>query len=405
MRAQPDVALLAPYPLAGERHGGHSGVASYTANLAHALAADGVRVVVVANTLDDCPDEPTEFRDGDVDVVRRYPLGASALPTAAQAVADVGAEVVHLQWELFLYGGSRALPGLFPALMRLRRSDATLVTTMHQVLDPSEIDSRMTALHRIGVPAAVARLGMGSVQHAVHGAADATIVHEQPFQRLVPGSHLIPHGIETTDPIDRQIARHRLGLDDRLVVLCFGFLAPYKGLELVSAAAALTGSDVQVVFAGGEHPRLAAAAEQTGFGDELQRRCDGAARFTGWVADEDVGPWFSAADIALFPYPKPFSASGALALALAHGTPVMLSPALARCVGAPSVLACAMEPVALAGELDRCAADRSLLAERSGWTEVLAAERRWPSVARRHVELYEEVRNGRHPSGRSLRAA
>ena len=34
----PDVALVSPYPTRGERHGGASGVASYTANLAHALS-------------------------------------------------------------------------------------------------------------------------------------------------------------------------------------------------------------------------------------------------------------------------------------------------------------------------------------------------------------------------------
>ena len=48
MPMRPDVALIAPYPPAGERHGGHSGVASYTANLAHGLAAAGLDVEVVA---------------------------------------------------------------------------------------------------------------------------------------------------------------------------------------------------------------------------------------------------------------------------------------------------------------------------------------------------------------------
>ena len=67
------------------------------------------------------------------------------------------------------------------------------------------------------------------------------------------------------------------------------------------------------------------------------------ATFTGWVPDEDVTAWFSAADVAVFPYPKPFSSSGALALALAHRTPALLSPPLARSVGAPSVMTVPMD--------------------------------------------------------------
>ena len=66
------------------------------------------------------------------------------------------------------------------------------------------------------------------------------------------------------------------------------------------------------------------------------------ARFTGWVPDGDVGAWFSAADLCVFPYPKPFASSGVLALAVAHGTPVLLSPALARCAGAPNVVTAPM---------------------------------------------------------------
>jgi hypothetical protein len=37
----PDVTLISPYPAGGERHGGFSGVAGYTARLADALADRG----------------------------------------------------------------------------------------------------------------------------------------------------------------------------------------------------------------------------------------------------------------------------------------------------------------------------------------------------------------------------
>ena len=82
---RPDVALIAPYPPAGERHGGHSGVASYTANLAHALAAAGLHVEVVAPELEG---DPATFADGPIEVRRAYPMGRRALPDAIRAAAE-----------------------------------------------------------------------------------------------------------------------------------------------------------------------------------------------------------------------------------------------------------------------------------------------------------------------------
>src|SRR4051794_24845315 len=128
---RPDLVLIAPYPPAGERHGGHSGVASYTANLAHALAATGLVVEVVAPELDGDPDE---FTDGPIAVRRSFQMGRRALPQALRAAAERAARVVHLQFELFLYGGPTSLVGLLPALGGAHRTLAgtPLVTTMHQ---------------------------------------------------------------------------------------------------------------------------------------------------------------------------------------------------------------------------------------------------------------------------------
>lgn len=397
----PDVALIAPYPPRGVRHGGHSGVASYTANLAHALVDHGLRVAVVADRVDG---DPARFDDGAVDVHRAFDLGPTALPAAADAARRLGAPVVHLQWELFLYGGPPSLPGLFPALaaLRHRRGAVPLVTTMHQVVDPAEVDRHYTRMHRVGAPAMVARRGLATVQSAIGHASASVVVHEEPFRASVPDATVIPHGIEVRPAGDRDEARAALGIArDTFVALCFGFLAPYKGLEVVLDAAGLASRRVQVVVAGGAHPRLAG---RDAFGDELRERYGHVARFTGWVADGDVTRWFAAADVAVFPYPKPFSSSGALALALSLGTPVLLSPALARCAGAPSATSVTLDPSAIARRLDELAADPHELDALAQWSATLAAGRSWPAVAARHAHLYEEISHVTRPAGRSIRS-
>jgi len=395
----PDVALVSPYPPAGQRHGGHSGVASYAANLARSLSAEGLRVRVVAPRL---AGDPDRFADGPVDVERCFDGGPSALPTALAAAAGTGAGVTHLHWELFLYGGATALAGLAPALHRRRRHGPSLVTTMHQVVDPLTVDRAYARLHRVSAPAAVARAGIRAVQSALVHASAATIVHEAAFAGTLGQPVVIPHGIESPARLCRDLARRRLGLGDAFVVLSFGFLAPYKGIELALAATAIAGPPVQLVVAGGEHPRLAAAGRA--YAQEL-RRSGPHARFTGYVADADVACWFAAADVALLLYPDPFASSGPLALALGHGTPVLLSPALARCSGAPRALQVPLDRDAVARRLRELAADRTSLDELARGTTTLATGRRWSEVARATADVYEGVCDGHRAAGRRLRAA
>lgn len=385
----PDVVLLTPYPTAGQRHAGPTGVASYGANLAHALAGCGLEVEVVAPREHDAPDEPADTRDGPVRVRRAFDRGPLGLGAAATVAISARSPIVHLQHELFLYGGPAAVPAAVPALTRLRRH-TTPVVTMHQVVDPSTVDRSFTDLHRVRVPPRVARHALGGVQRSLAALSSACIVHERAFAGNVPGSVVIPHGVEDRSTPDRGDARTALGLDDRLIVLCFGFLAPYKGLETVLEAGRVVGADdCLVVVAGGPHPRLAAGGDD--YAARLEQRWAGrGARFTGWVPEADVALWYAAADVAVFGYPAPFSSSGALALAFAHGTPVLLSPAMARCVGAPDALVAPAGAPGLAARL-RDLADPAARTVLAAATAPIAAARRWPAVAGAHVELYEAL--------------
>jgi glycosyltransferase involved in cell wall biosynthesis len=374
----PDVALISPFPALGERHAGWTGVASYSANLASALGDAGARVTVLAS---EEPGLPAVARDGAVEVRRVWRRGVGALPAAAAAARATGADAVHLQHELFLYGGAAAVPGVVPALASLAGRRA--VVTMHHVVAPGDVDAAFTSTHGVHAPAPVARAGVAFLQRTIRAFADAVVVHEPSFARVVPGAEVVPHGIEVVDTVDRESARSALGVGgDRLCVLCFGFLAPYKGLEAALGAARLAGDAIELVIAGGEHPRLADYAYR------LRDTAPGNARFTGFVPDEDVARWFAAADVALLPYPRPFASSGPLALALAHGTPVLMSEPLARTTGAPGALAVGLDPAPIATRLRRLAASAAERDRLRIAAARLAAGRSWPEVARRHLELY-----------------
>ncbi|MDW5594768.1 glycosyltransferase [Conexibacter stalactiti] len=394
-----DVALITPYPAPGDEHGGRSGVAAYGAALAHALAGHGAEVTVLAPEEDDAP---LLAADGPVRVERPFRRGPGALLRAAHAARASGAAVTHVQHELFLYGGPSSVPALAPALRALR--DA--VVTMHHVVDPATVDDDFVRLHRVHAPRRVAQAGLAGVQRTIRRRAGAVIVHEPAFARIVPEAEVVPHGLPARpapDAGERAAARAALGLDDRLTVLCFGFLAPYKGLELALDAAALTGPDVRLVVAGGPHPRLVEDGDP--YAHELRERHGAHADFVGRVPEAEVSTWFTAADVALFPYPRPFAASGPLALALAHRTPVLLSPQLASCTAAPLALTAPASARELAALLDGLAAAPGELERLREAAGAVARDRAWPAVAGRHLELYEEVQRGKRSARRRLRAA
>ena len=392
----PDVALVAPYPSPGLTHAGSSGVASYTALLARALAGAGAAVTVVAPRL---ADAPPRHRDGAVDVLRTFAPGPLALPRALAHARRTGAEVVHLQMETFLYGGIASLPGAIAALAAGRRTGTPTVVTLHHVIDPNLVTSGFARLHGVGAPAPLARAGLQTLTRSLGRLAHASVVLEAAFEDHVPGAVTIPHGVGGPSGPGREAARRRLGLEGerRPVVLSFGFLAPYKGLETALAAASLA-PEVRLVVAGGPHPRVG-----QGYITELRRRWGDHADFVGHVPDHQVGWWHEAADLALLCHPVPHATSGALALALGHGLPILASPALARVAALPPPCIVSTRPAALAARLRHLAGSPERVDALREVTSGLALARDWSTVAARHMGLYQRVALG--ATGRAQAAA
>jgi glycosyltransferase involved in cell wall biosynthesis len=141
---------------------------------------------------------------------------------------------------------------------------------------------------------------------------------------------VIPFGINSTVPdtdLCRAEARVRLGLaaDDR-VMLFFGNIAPYKGIEyLVEAVGHLLKNDARyrLVIAGRDKNAadywhgIEGLIARLGIGDAVIRRIL-------YIPDEDTEIYFKAADVLVLPYRHIFQ-SGVLFLGYNFGLPVVAS--------------------------------------------------------------------------------
>lgn len=240
----------------------------------HARGAPGSRVRAAAKLVEHVPD------------MLRY-----------RAVAAEAADVVHFQW----------LPVQAVDQWLLPRRPTVL--TAHDLL-PRE-----------------PRPGQARFQRRLYDAVDAIVVHSSYGGDLLVGElgvdprkvHVIHHGSfkhftlqERELPLPGELAAVR-----GPVVLFFGLLRPYKGLEvLLDAWRGIDGAELWIVG----RPRMPISP--------LRARAPASVRFVPrYVSDAELPAFFRRADVVVLPYSRTerFDQSGVLATALAFGKPTVVS--------------------------------------------------------------------------------
>jgi len=223
---------------------------------------------------------------------------------------------------------------------------------------------------------------------------DAIVVHSEHGRGRLVGElgvegervHVIPHGAfaHLAGP-ERPAALAPAPLaSDLPVVLCFGLMRPYKGIDLLLEAwKGIEGAELWIVGM----PRMDISA--------LQAAAPSRVRFLArFVSDGELAACFRRADLVVLPY-REIDQSGVLFTALAFGKPLLLSdvggfPEIAATGAArtfPAGDARALHDAL--GELLDDRAALSQLAERA--TAAAAGPYSWEQVGRRTLELYEQL--------------
>lgn len=303
--------------------------------------------------------------------LRRRALGlAEHLPGMLRhRRAARGADLVHYQW--------LALPALDAGLLP---RGPKLVMTTHGFLRGAE-GGRIArrALRRMDAAVALSRYGAERLRAS--GAIDP--------QRI----HVIPHG--ALDYLTRMPERPlpaELAAAEGPVILCFGLIRPYKGVDvLLRAFARLEGAELWVVG-------RPLGVDETELHD-LAARAPGPVRLvTRFVSEGEAAAVFRRADIVALPY-RDVEQSGVLYTALAFGKAIVASAV----GGFPEVLGehgagrlvPAGDPEALAGalaELVAAPAERERLAAAA--RAAAHGPYSWERVAARTLALYRELGAG-----------
>ena len=281
---------------------------------------------------------------------------------------DADADIVHYQWLTVPALDRRLLPGLRPRVM-----------TAHYILPPSPSRRQVASARRIfGAMDAV-------VAHSEHSAAR---LREE--VGLDPAKvRVIPHGAFdylTALPEEKPLPAE-LAAAEGPVILAFGLLRPYKGVEvLLEAFRQVEGAELWIVG----NPRMDVGALH-----ELAAQAPGPVRFvTRFVEDAEIPAIFRRADLLALPY-LDAEHSGVLYTGLAFGKPLVLSavggfPEVAE-TGAARLVPPG-DSGALAAELSELVTDEGARAElAAAASHAAAGPFSWDEAARRTMELYREL--------------
>jgi glycosyltransferase involved in cell wall biosynthesis len=289
------------------------------------------------------------------------------------------ADVLHYQW--------LTVPALDAALLPPEQPRAM---TAHYILPPRPSRRQMATARRIfGRMDAV-------IAHSEHGATRLRDEVGLDPQRV----RVIHHGAFdylTRLPEEKPLPGELQGAEGP-VILFFGLLRPYKGLDtLLAAFRRVEGAELWIVG----NPRM-----DVGPLRDLAREAPGRVRFlTRFVDDAEIPAIFRRADLVVLPY-RDAEQSGVLYTGLAFGKPLVLSAV----GGFPEVAAQGAARLVPAEDVAALAASlRDLVANETARADLAAAAERaaagaysWDEAARQTLALYRDLLE-RAPAGEARR--
>lgn len=251
---------------------------------------------------------------------------------------------VLFQFEFNILGGIMPVLVLPLILGLLKLVKKNVYFEFHQVvLDIAELEKHINVTNQYVQKAL--NIGLLFFYKVVGALSDKVIVLEQELKdrltEIVPEEKIVvlPITVAKRTLISKTRAKNALGFEKKdFVVLVFGFVNWYKGSDwIASSLGSKRKSSLKLVLAGGKNPTLKNKRYYRSFYHKIYSlvKKDKNVLLTGFVPEEKISLYFSAADLVVLPYRIFMSASGPFSFALSYRKPVLLSKRLNNYVKSP----------------------------------------------------------------------
>lgn len=396
------LGIISTYPKKGAKHANAGGVASYTKNLVESLSSQGLKVDVFANAIK----EKESYTENNVKVFRCWKRGTFFFLNVFNCIfrERKRLDLLHLQHEFFLYG-SVFSAAMFPFLLFLLKIlRKPCVVTIHGVVPLSSLNSEFIKANGLkGNPLAL-RIGFRIIIGFIGIFSKKIIVHEDYLKKVLIEEYglskhkvvIIHHGVEDLkSKISQDEAKGLLNFKNKKIILFFGYLSGYKGLDIFvkSFEYLKNKEDYVLIVAGGNHPRLKTDKKylnEIRSLKELASKNSKNIKFTGFVPEEEIQTYFVAADLIVFPYKYLMAASGPMSFAIAYSKPFIIPKEFESLIKNDKQLF-NLSPQGLASKIDSLFKNEQELNSIKQKVNQLKIQRLWGIISNQHKEVYTKI--------------
>lgn len=310
-------------------------VAWHSQKTLHSLATPQQKVVVFAETTGPI----TNYTDGqNILVIRSWTKGnfLSLLKTFFQSLTFTQAKTVLFQFEFNIFGG--VTPVLFIPLLLLcyRLLGKKVIFELHQVItDLHQLSKHLNLTNQLILK--IYNQGLQTFYKVLGIFANHIVVLEEELSHrlspFIPLSKInfIPISISKPNKINQNYAKNKLGYKSSdFVILSFGYINWYKGSDWI--ANTLKNTKSKLILGGGPSPTLADKPYYQNFYKKVNDIAKNSHNITitGFIPENKISTYFTAADLVVLPYRVFMSSSGPLSWAFSYQKPVIMANTLKK---------------------------------------------------------------------------